>query len=262
MRILLLPLVSVTILVASACERPTGPELVARIDQFDRDLLSDTTGERILAGQFAGSWNLINLLPNGRVDRNLLASIDGKEHWFKAFVFERVVIRTDKNDGYPCPLVKRELLAIDGARLGFMLEGSDFSQTVRESSYCDAYPESYRPGAAPVFWAVRPGNRRPIVGVSGHARIDDAGTTSGCDFLKVDRGFPLKVDCELRDYAVQLSIGLGTAKADTSRVGGWLPRRLSVSHQRVPGLRLVIYCHEGRQDIVGGCEPLHARPQD
>lgn len=261
MRYLLLPFVSVTILVAAACDRPTAPELLARIDQVDRDLLSDTTAERVLTGQFAGSWNLIGLLPNGRVERNLMANIDGKEHWFKAFVFERVVIRADKNDGYPCPLVKRDLLAIEGGRLGFLLEGSDFTQSVRESSYCDAYPESFRPGAAPVFWAVRTEKRPMIVGVSGHARIDEAARTGDCDFLKVDRGFPLRVDCELRDYSVQLAVGLGIAKAETSRVGGWAPRMIRVSHQRVPGLRLVIHCNE-RKDVVGGCEPTATRPQD
>lgn len=260
MRYLLLSFIAVTILVAAACDRPTGPELLARIDEVNRDLLSDTTGQRVLTGKFAGSWDLIRLLPNGGVERNLLASIDGKEHWFRAFVFERVVIRVDKNEHYPCPLVNRELLAIEGGRLGFLLEGSDFTQPVRESSNCEAYPEGFRPGAAPVFWVVRHENRPMIVGVSGTARIDDAARTGDCDFLKVDRGFPLKVDCELRDYAVQLAVGLGIAKTDTSRVGGWTPRTFGVSHQRVPGLRLVIHCSE--RYIVGGCEPTATRPQD
>jgi hypothetical protein len=261
MRFLVLAFVSVTILATAACERPTGPELVARIDQVDRDLLSDTTAEHVLGRRFAGSWDLIRLLPNGRLERNLLANIDGKEHWLKAFVFERVVIRIDSNDGYSCPLVHRELLAIEGGRLGFLLKGSDFSQSVRESSYCESSPANFRPGAAPVFWAVRLGNGPSIVGVSGNARIDDAARTGGCDFLKVDRGFPLKVDCELRDYEVQLAVGLGIGKDDPSRAGGSEQRMLRVSHQRVPGLRLVIHCSE-RQDVVGGCEAAPTRPQD
>ena len=260
MRYLLLPFIAVTIMAAPACDRPSGPELLAKIDEVNRDLLSDTTPERALTGKFAGSWDLIRLLPNGGVERNLLASIDGREHWFKAFVFERVVIRIDKNDGYPCPLVKRELLAIEGGRLGFMLDGSDFTQPVREVSTCEGYREGWRPGAAPVFWVARHESRPMIVGVSGYARIDDAARSGDCDFLKIDRGFPLKVDCELREYSVQLAIGLGMAKADTSRVGGWTPRTFRASHQRVPGLRLVIHCSE--RHIVGGCEPVQTQSQD
>jgi hypothetical protein len=262
MRFLLLVFASVTILGAAACERPTAPELVARIDQVDRDVLSDTTAEQVLGRKlFAASWDLIRLLPNGRVERNLLANIDGKEHWFKAFVFERVVIRIDSNDGYSCPLVHRELLGIEGGRLGFLLKGSDFSQAVRASSYCESNPANLRPGAAPVFWAAQLGNGPSIVGVSGNARINGASRTSDCDFLKVDRGFPLKVDCELREYEVQLEIGLAVGSDDPSPARASAHRVLRVSQQRVPGLRLIVYCSD-RQDIVGGCEAAPPRPQD
>src|SRR5258706_8334480 len=89
----------------AACERPTGPELLAKMDQAQTDILSDTTGERLLSRTFgAGSWGLIRLLPNGKVDQNLVAKIDGGDHRFKAVVFERVVGRLDPHDCYPCPL--------------------------------------------------------------------------------------------------------------------------------------------------------------
>ena len=111
------------VLAVAACERPTAPELVAKIDRAERDMLADTS-ERALGWRLGASWDLIRLLPNGRVGPNLLTDIDGKEHWFKAFVFERVVIRLDPHDGYPCPLVLRELLAVEGGRQSFMLKGS------------------------------------------------------------------------------------------------------------------------------------------
>ena len=258
MRFQLFLLVSVALAAVAACERPTGPELLARIDQADRDLLADTTGQRLLAGKFAGSWELIRLLPNGGVDRNLLAVVDGKEHWFKAFVFERVVIRLDSTDGYRCPLMLRELLAMDGGRQGFMLKGSDFDQPVRANDYCheNLAPPVIGTGA-PTLWLERL-NAAGGVGVSGSARVDQAARTGDCDFLKADRGFPLKVDCELRDYEVQLAVGLGGQKDDLiGRLSS--PRFLRVSRQRVPGLRLVIHCSERHPDVVGGCESV-SRP--
>lgn len=260
MRFLLLPLASATILAAAACERPTGPELVARIDEINRDLVADSMAERRLGGKFAGSWDLIRLLPNGAVERNLLATIDGNEHWFKAFVFERVVMRFDPNDGYPCPLKHRELLAIEGGHQGFMLKGTDFSQPVREDTHCESGPANFRPGPAPTLWMVRQDPGLGAVAVSGNARIDDAMRTGDCSFLKVDRSFPLKVDCELRDYDVQLAVGLRVGNDDPIRNLLSGRRSLSVSRQRVPGLRLVIHCSE-REDIVGGCEAIPARPR-
>ncbi len=260
MRLLLLPLASVAVLALAACEGPTGPELVARIDQAERDMLSDTTAERKMTWNFAGSWDLIRILPNGRVEPNLLADIDGKEHRFKAFVFERVVIRFDPTDGYPCPLQHRELLAIEGGSQGFMLKGSDFSQPIRETSYCEQSLASGGgvPGSAPTFWVARPGNAPGIVGVSGNARIDDAAKTGDCSFLKTDRNFPLKVDCELRDYEVQLAVR--TRMGKDALLNGLLSAKpfFSVSAQRVPGLRLVIHCDK-RRDTVGGCEPVSGR---
>jgi hypothetical protein len=260
MRLLPLALASTAVLALAACERPTGPELVARIDQAERDMLSDTTAERTMTWNFAGSWELIRLLPNGRVEPNLLANIDGKEHRFKAFVFERVVIRFDQSDGYSCPLQLRELLAIEGGSQGFMLKGSDFSQPIGESSYCQQSVANFggASGAAPTFWVARPGNAPGMVGVSGNARIDDAARTGDCSFLKVDRSFPLKVDCELRDYEVQLAVGTRTGK--DGPLNGLLAAKpfFTVSTQRVPGLRLVIHCDK-KQDTVGGCEPMPGR---
>lgn len=263
MRLLPLALASTAVLALAACERPTGPELVARIDQAERDMLSDTTAERKMTWNFAGSWELIRLLPNGRVEPNLLADIDGKEHRFKAFVFERVVIRFNQSDGYPCPLQLRELLAIEGGSQGFMLKGSDFSQPIRESSYCQQSVANFggASGAAPTFWVARPGNALGMVGVSGNARIDDAARTGDCSFLKADRNFPLKVDCELRDYEVQLAVGTRTGK--DGPLNGLLAAKpfFTVSTQRVPGLRLVIHCDK-KQDTVGGCEPVPGRSRE
>ena len=145
---------SATILAVTACERPTGPELVERIDRAERDLLADTTAERTLAWRMGGSWDLIRLLPNGRVDANLLADIDGGEHRFKAFVFERVVVRLDSRDGYPCPLMLRELLAIEGGRQSFMLKGSDFSKPIGNNPYCEGNFQDARagqPGGGHIF---------------------------------------------------------------------------------------------------------------
>jgi hypothetical protein len=104
----------------------------------------------------------------------------------------------------------------------------------------------------------RLGNGPQIGAISGSARIDEAGKTDDCSFLKIDRGFPLKVDCELRDYAVQLSVKLGVSKEDSIH-GRISPQQLfNVSYQRVPGLRLVIHCAEKRTDI-GGCSPMPPR---
>lgn len=251
------------ILGVAACDRPTGPELVARIDQAERDMLSDTTAERKLGGRFAGSWDLIRLLPNGRVDPNLVANIDGGEHRFKAFVFERVVVRLDSRDGYPCPLMLRELLAIEGGRQSFLLKGSDFNQPVGEDPYCqqNLYDPEGIHGAWPFLSMDRLGDGPRIVGISGTARIDDAGSPGECSFLKIDRSFPFKVDCELRDYAVQLEVRLGVSKADTTHGRVSPQHMLRISYQRVPGLRLVVHCSEKRTDI-GGCEAVPARSRN
>ena len=249
------------ILAFAGCERPTGPELVERIDRAERDLLADTTAERTLAWRMGGSWDLIRLLPNGRVEANLLADIDGSEYKFKAFVFEREVVRLDSRDGYPCPLMLRELLAIEGGRQSFMLKGSDFSKPVGSNPYCEGNFQDARagqPGGRPFLWMDRLGNGPRIVGISGTARIDDVGKTNDCSFLRIDRSFPLKVDCELRDYAVQLSVKLGVSKDDTTH-GRISPQQmLSVSYQRVPGLRLVVHCTAERTDM-GGCATMPPR---
>ena len=248
------------VLAVAACERPTAPELVAKIDRAERDMLADTS-ERALGWRLGASWDLIRLLPNGRVAPNLLTDIDGKEHWFKAFVFERVIIRLDPHDGYPCPLVLRELLAVEGGRQSFMLKGSDFSQPIGSNPNCEGNFQDERasqPAWRPVLWVERLGNGPQIGAISGSARIDEAGKTDDCSFLKIDRGFPLKVDCELRDYAVQLSVKLGVSKEDSIH-GRISPQQLfNVSYQRVPGLRLVIHCAEKRTDI-GGCSPMPPR---
>jgi hypothetical protein len=86
------------VLSVAACERPTGPELLAKMDQAQTDLLSDTTAERLLSWRFAGGWGLSRLLPNDGMDQNLVANVDGEDHRFKAFIFERVVVRLDQHD--------------------------------------------------------------------------------------------------------------------------------------------------------------------
>jgi hypothetical protein len=260
MRWLIIAVGSASLLAAAACDAPTAPELVERIDRVERDLLSDTTAERKLGGRFAGSWDLIRLLPNGKVEPNLQADIDGTEHWFKAFVFERVVVRLDPRDGYPCPLVMRELLAIEGGRQSFMLKGSDFSRPIGTNPYCEQnlHDPGATHGAWPFLWMDRLDNGPRIVGISGNASIDDAGNADKCSFLKIDRSFPFKVDCELRHYAVQLSVGLGISRDDTTH-GRISPQRtLRIAYQSLPGLRLVIYCSETRTDI-GGCEAMPSR---
>lgn len=248
----------VSILGVIACDRPTGPELLARIDQAERDALSDTTAERELGGRFAGSWDLVRLLPNGGVEPNLVANIDRGEHRFKAFVFERVVIRRDPLDGYPCPLVVRQLLAIEGGRQSFLLRGSDFSVPVKENPYCQQgghLPNAH--GAWPSLTVDRLGDGPRIVGISGTARIDDAGSSGQCSFLKIDRSFPLRVDCELREYFVQVRVQLGVSMLDSTR-GRVSPEKvLGISPQRVPGLRLVVHC--GGNTDIGGCEAIPAR---
>jgi hypothetical protein len=242
------------LLALAGCERPTGPELIDRIDRAERDLLADTS-QRAVGLRLGASWDLITLLPNGRDDADLLADIDGTQHRLKAFVFERVVVRLDPGDGYPCPLMFRELMAVEGVQQGFVLKGSDFSMPVGDNPYCEGNFQDARasqPGARPFLWMDRPGHGPQIVGISGSARIDDVGRAGDCSFLKKDRNFPLKVDCELRDYVVQLEVRLGVSKADTShrRVVG--QQTLKVVSQRIPGLRLVVHCAKERTDI-GGC---------
>jgi len=237
----------------AACERPTGPELLARMDRAQSDLLSDTTAERLLSWRFAGGWGLIRLFPNGQVDQNLVANVDGSDHRFKAFIFERVVVRLDPHDGYPCPLTMRSLMAIEGGRQAIFLQGSDFSQVVRENPYCGrSLYNTGRHGSSPFLWIDRLGDKR-VEAIAGTARIDDAGRTGDCTFLKLTNNFPLKVDCELRDYAVQLSVKLGLSTEDTAHIRGSQPRALGVSYQRLPGLRLVVHCSEKNTEI-GGCE--------
>jgi hypothetical protein len=237
----------------AACERPTGPELLAKMDRAQSDLLADTTAERLLSWRFAGGWGLIRLLPNGQVDQNLVANVDGSDHRFKAFIFERVVVRPDPHDGYPCPLSMRSLMAIEGGRQALFLEGSDFSQAVRENPYCMGNLYTTGPhGTSPFLWIDRLGEKR-VEGVSGTARIDDAGKTGDCSFLKLTDNFPFKVDCELRDYTVQLSVKLGSSKKDTAHVRGSSPHDLRVSYQRLPGLHLVVHCN-GKNTEIGGCQ--------
>lgn len=237
----------------AACERPTGPELLAKMDRAQSDLLSDTTAERLLSWRFAGGWELSRLLPNDGDDQNLVANVDGGDHRFKAFIFERMVVRLDSHDGYPCPLSMRSLMAIEGGRQAIFLGGSDFSQVVGENPYCgrNLYTTG-RHGSSPFLWIDRLGDKR-VEAISGTARIDDAGRTGDCTLLKLTNNFPLKVDCELRDYTVQLSVNLGLSKEDTAHVRGSLPRTLRVSYQRLPGLRLVVHCSE-KNTGIGGCE--------
>lgn len=248
-----LRLVTLAALVGVAvCERPTGPELLAKMDRAQSDLFSDTTAERLLSWRFGGGWGLIRLLPNEQVDQNLVANVDGGDHRFKAFIFERVVVRMDPHDGYPCPLSMRSLMAIEGGRQALFLEGSDFSQVVGENPYCmrNLYTTG-RHGTSPFLWIDRLGDKR-VEGISGTARIDDAGKTGDCSFLKLTNNFPFKVDCELRDYTVELAVQLRLSKEDTAHVRSSQPRALRVSYQRLPGLRLVVHCSEKNTEI-GGC---------
>ena len=151
---------------AAACERPTGPELLATMDQAQTDILSDTTGERLLSWRFNGSWQLIRLLPNGQVDQNLVANIDGGDHRFKAFV-----------------------------------QGSDFSKDVGALQWCASNPYTQpHYGTSPFLWIERL-SEKGVEGISGTARIDDAGRTGDCSFLKVANDFPLRVDCVYRTSA-------------------------------------------------------------
>lgn len=237
----------------AACERPTGPELLAKMDQAQTDIISDTTGERLLSWRFNGSWQLIRLLPNGQVDQNLVANIDGEDHRFNAFVFERGVVRLDPHDGYPCPLGERSLLAIEGGQQALFVQGSDFSKDVSEHQWCASNPYTQpHNGTSPFLWIERL-SEKGVEGISGTARIDDAGRTGDCSFLKAANDFPLRVDCELRDYTVQLAVRLGLSRQDTAPVRGSRPRALRVSYQRLPGLRLVIHCSE-KNTGIGGCE--------
>ena len=147
----------------------------------------------------------------------------------------------------------RSLLAIEGGHQALFLEGSDFSQAVGENPYCprNLYTTGGH-GTSPFLWIDRLGEKR-VEGVSGTARIDDAGKTGDCSFLKLTNNFPFKVDCELRHYTVQLAVQLGLSKEDTAHVRGLPPRALRVSYQRLSGLRLVVHCSEKNTDI-GGCE--------
>ena len=99
---------------AIACERPTGPELVEKIEQADRALHSGSPDTNRLNAWFGGSWNYIRLLPNAQAEPDLRAEIGGKQHTFEAFVFERIVIPRNAQDGYPC--ATRLSLATRGGR--------------------------------------------------------------------------------------------------------------------------------------------------
>ncbi|MDQ6770642.1 MAG: hypothetical protein M3Z54_11725 [Gemmatimonadota bacterium] len=223
------------------------------MDQAQTDLLSDTTEERLLSWRFAGSWELIRLLPNGQVNQNLVANIDGGDHRFKAFVFERVVVRLDPHDGYPCPLTMRSLLAIEGGNQALFVQGSNFSQGVGEHPWCGAnLYTAGRHGTSP-FLRIERLSEKSVEGISGTARIDDAGKTGDCTFLRLTTNFPLKVDCELRDYTVQLAVQTGFPKESIAQIRGSFPRALTVSRQRLRGLRLVVHCSEKNTEI-GGCE--------
>ncbi len=103
-----------------------------------------------------------------------------------------------------------------------------------------------------LLWIDRLGEKR-VEGVSGTARIDDAGKTGDGSCLKLTDNFPFKVDCELRDYTVQLPVKLGLSKEDTAHVRGSSPHDLMVSHRRLSGLQLVVHCN-GKNTEIGGCQ--------
>jgi hypothetical protein len=243
---------------AIACERPTGPELVEKIERADRALHSGSPDTNRLNAWFAGSWNYIRLLPNAQAEPDLRAEIGGKQHTFEAFVFERIVIPGNAQDGYPCARVYRSLLAAEGGREGFELRGSDFSKPVSEDPYCAGrYSGSGMNFSGSPYIRIAGSNESSIglVGVSGNARIDVVGSAGQCSFLKIDANAEFKVDCDLRTYVVSANAMLAVPKNDNSSSLIRTQRRFALPQQRVPGFRLIIHCNE-KTTSFGGCEPM------
>jgi hypothetical protein len=182
---------------------------------------------------------------------DFVVTVGGRTSSFKGFVVERIVVRLDQSDGYPCPGTLRILAGIEGSDTGFLLEGSDFNLPVGRPTECKQIGGPART-AWPVLAYVHESAGR-LDGVSGTARIDDGeGATAACDFLAVHSSFPLRVDCELRDFVVSADVTLGPG---TDRAARGIA--LKIPPQTLPGVRLKVYCNDNTS--IGGCETFPPR---
>jgi hypothetical protein len=265
------------LLAALACERPTGPELLERTERISRAVHDDPAAVGRL-------WGMLGV-PEGHPWLPELGwvrlTVDGRGREYRGFVVEMVAVPMDPNDGYPCPRVRRMLLAAEEGRRGFSIQGADFAQPIGPWTWC---PGSETPAGMhfwqPPVWPTVTFHDGPVPqwndrdaepflsGLSGEARIDALpGVAGECEFMKHPLhgvGQQTRVECELAEYEVSADVVLGVvgdgptsydvSPTTAPEVIGDRRVRLAVPVQRVPGARLTYYCDD--KVNVGGCKPL------
>src|SRR5262245_57138125 len=92
-----------------ACrDTPTGVALLERTDSVQRQLSNGISRDQANAF-FMGTFGWFR---NPYVDRgDLTVRIGGEDRAYTGLVYERVMVRMNPADGYPCPLVRRTLVA-------------------------------------------------------------------------------------------------------------------------------------------------------
>jgi hypothetical protein len=239
----------------SACEQPTAPELAAKMEQAQHEILSDSAGQHWLENMLAGDWLFTKLLPDSDLQPNFVSSLDGRDHLFKAFVFERIVIPRVGYQDHPCLRASKTLVGLEDRSQVFMLRGHDFGEPLGNKAFCTWISPQNKDNyaAAPVLWLARLGNKPGLVGTSGTASIADLGASGKCDFLKIESNPAYRIDCELRRYVVTMNVQLDVVHDKAQSIIGHTGDMISAP-QTVTGLRLTIHCTEATEASFGGCE--------
>jgi hypothetical protein len=236
--------ISILLVIVAACEQPTAPEVVKHIDSIERNIASGSPwANPVWRGKLAGGLVPAELFLRSGDTTGLQVSYNGTTAVFNAFVLERVVIRQDQGDGYPCPLVNMTLIGLQGDAMAVYLRGSNFDAPIGAAGACQVGPGSFTPTTwHPHVVLIRPTGAR-LDGVAGTAEIEVAGSDStACDFLKEHQDVGAKVDCAVTQYFVAADV----------RMAG--KQTLLIPRQRLAGVRLTVHCNS--DSMLGGCEPM------
>lgn len=234
---------SVIACLLAACENPTAPELVKGVDAIERDIVSDSASANGLRGRFGGMAVLREQYLRDRGPNRLRVLIDGEEGLFEGIVLERVVVRMNRADRYPCPLVSKSLVGIDGTGQAIYLSGGDFSATIGAPGTCEIQPGSGTPSPWRPFMLLEDASGKRVVSVAGKATISRSdGDPFECKFVNSYPPVGLRVDCQLVEFSV----------AGDVRLAG--NRKVEIPRQPIVGIRLTIHCDSTGE--LGGCEVM------
>jgi hypothetical protein len=241
--------------VAAACrDAPTGAALLDMTDSLQRELATGMNKDK--SRRFMSAlWRWYGR-PLAHAD--IPVRVGREERWYTGFAYEDMRVRMDPNDGYPCPLVRRTLVAwvkkpkpTEGPWEFVTVSGADFDLPIsRTGPFCRA--SLARNPSRPVVNYLGPNSDYNQEGVQGRATIVPVPGKSGSCPFNPEGNDPIKVQCELTDFEVQLEAEVAPVPED-SVPNSDVRTRLEISAIHVPGIRLRTYCDSTTYSYREGC---------